>query len=84
MLILRRYLKPWGYDPHPWGLGTNLGIGYDRTDYEERFVAQLERVAGKTGRQVTLIGWSQGGGARGLGRAPDDAHPAAHCGRGRR
>lgn len=61
MLILRRYLKHWGYDPHPWGLGTNLGIGYDRTDYEQRFVAQVERIAAETGRKVTLIGWSQGG-----------------------
>lgn len=61
MLILRRYLQHWGYTPHPWGLGTNLGIGYDRTEYEERFVAQLERVAERTGELVTLIGWSQGG-----------------------
>ncbi len=61
MLVLRRYLKHWGYDPRPWGLGTNLGIGYDRTDYEERFVAQLERIADETGRRVSLIGWSQGG-----------------------
>jgi pimeloyl-ACP methyl ester carboxylesterase len=61
MLVLRRYLRHWGYDPRPWGLGTNLGIGYDRTDYEERFVTQMERIAGETGRRVSLIGWSQGG-----------------------
>lgn len=61
MLILRRYLQHWGYAPYPWGLGPNLGIGYDRTEYEERFVAQLERVADRTGEAVSLIGWSQGG-----------------------
>ena len=61
MLILRRYLKHWGYDPHPWGLGTNLGIGYDRSEYEQRFVEQMERIAERAGRRVTLIGWSQGG-----------------------
>jgi len=61
MNILRRYLLRWGYDPHPWGLGTNLGIGFDRLYYERRFISQLERVARRRGQQVTLIGWSQGG-----------------------
>jgi len=61
MNVLRRYLEHWGYDPHPWGLGTNLGIGFDRVYYERRFLSQLERVARRRGQPVSIIGWSQGG-----------------------
>ena len=61
MLILRRYLSHWGYAPHPWGLGTNLGVSYERLDYEERFLARLEPVVQDTETPATLIGWSQGG-----------------------
>lgn len=61
MSILRRYLARWGYAPHPWGLGTNLGIGYERLDYEARFAERLEKVVEESGTPATLIGWSQGG-----------------------
>ena len=61
MRILRRYLGIWGYDPHPWGLGTNLGIGNDRVIYEQRFGEILERIVDTCGQPATLIGWSQGG-----------------------
>lgn len=61
MNILRRYLEHWGYDPHPWGLGTNLGVGFERGYYERRFLSQLERVTRRRGQPATLIGWSQGG-----------------------
>jgi len=61
MNILRNYLERWGYDPHPWGLGTNLGVGNDRTGYEERFIETLERIVDHRGETATLIGWSQGG-----------------------
>jgi predicted alpha/beta hydrolase family esterase len=61
MTIMRRYLARWGYTPYPWGLGTNLGVGYERLDYEERFLARLEPVVEETERPATLIGWSQGG-----------------------
>ena len=44
MLALRRYLKRWGYEAHPWGLGPNLGIGYQRLDYEERLLEKLDRI----------------------------------------
>src|SRR5210317_2106104 len=56
MLAMRRYLARWGYKPYPWGLGTNLGIGYQRIDYEKR-----KNVVEKHGEPATLIGWSQGG-----------------------
>ncbi len=61
MTILRRYLGRWGYDPVPWGLGTNLGVGYERLDYEKRLIERLQRVVREKGAPVTLIGWSQGG-----------------------
>ena len=61
MIIMRRYLARWGYTPYPWGLGTNLGIGYERLDYEERFLARLKPVVKESGEPATLIGWSQGG-----------------------
>lgn len=61
MNILRSYLKRWNYDPHPWGLGTNLAVGNDRVGYEHRFVEVLERIVDHRGEPATLIGWSQGG-----------------------
>ena len=61
MNIMRKYLARWGYDPHPWGLGTNLGVGNDRVNYESRFSATLERIVDSRGEPATLIGWSQGG-----------------------
>lgn len=61
MLVLRRYLRRWGYQPYPWGLGTNLGVGYERLDYEKRLIQRIERIVRKHGQQATLIGWSQGG-----------------------
>ena len=61
MLALRRYLARWGYESHPWGLGPNLGVGYQRLDYEERLIEKLDRIVDKSGAAVSLIGWSQGG-----------------------
>ena len=61
MLAMRRYLARWGYEPHPWGLGTNLGVGYQRVDYEQRVLSNLERIVDKSKQPATLIGWSQGG-----------------------
>jgi hypothetical protein len=61
MLAMRRYLERWGYAPYPWGLGANLGIGYQRIDYEKRMLERLENVVEKHDERATLIGWSQGG-----------------------
>ncbi len=61
MLALRRYLRRWGYAPYPWGLGANLGIGYQRIDYEKRMLAKLEAVVERHGEPASLVGWSQGG-----------------------
>jgi len=61
MNIMRGYLEKWGYDPHPWGLGTNLGVGSDRINYEQRFIEILENIVETRGEPATLVGWSQGG-----------------------
>ncbi len=61
MIILRRYLRRWGYAPYPWGLGTNLGVGYERRDYEQRLLERIERVVAASDTPASLIGWSQGG-----------------------
>lgn len=58
--ILRRYLRTLGYDAHAWELGRNLGpkaIGWQG----EKLIARLEAVHDKTGKKVSLIGWSLGG-----------------------
>lgn len=61
MLAMRRYLDRWGYAAYPWGLGTNLGVGYQRIDYEQRMLTRLENIVEKHDEAATLIGWSQGG-----------------------
>ena len=56
--LLRRYLKMIGYVPHSWDLGRNFGGVYRmRQQMRERLTEILE----KTGRKVSLIGWSLGG-----------------------
>ncbi|MEQ8265617.1 MAG: alpha/beta hydrolase [Parvibaculum sp.] len=56
--LLRRYLDRMGYETHGWGLGRNIGSMMTRRHrlYEE--VAALHK---KTGRKVSLVGWSLGG-----------------------
>ncbi len=61
MNILRRYLRHWGYAAHPWGLGTNLGVGYERVSYEERLLKRVEQIVEQAECRASLIGWSQGG-----------------------
>lgn len=61
MLAMRRYLERWGYHAYPWGLGTNLGVGYQRIDYEKRVIARLESIVEKHGETASLVGWSLGG-----------------------
>ena len=56
--LLRRYLEGRGYDAHGWGLGRNLG---PREGIEDGMIAKLEALHAKSGRKVSLIGWSLGG-----------------------
>lgn len=58
--VIRRYLRQLGYDAHAWELGRNLGpraIGWEG----EKLVARLEAIYEKTGKKVSLVGWSLGG-----------------------
>lgn len=58
--VLRRFLSRMGYQPFTWDLGRNLGpkaIGYQG----ERLIERLDEIYEKTGRKVSLVGWSLGG-----------------------
>jgi pimeloyl-ACP methyl ester carboxylesterase len=55
---LRRYLQGQGYEPHAWGLGRNLGPRPGVLDACRERIRTLRR---KSGRKVSLIGWSLGG-----------------------
>jgi len=67
---LRRFLAQRGYRALPWGLGRH-GAGERarsleaslaaRTETEERVAAMVEEEYRRSGRKVTLIGWSLGG-----------------------
>ena len=55
---LRRFLRALGYDAHAWKLGRNLGnVRKMRTILDTR----LDAVADRTGRKVSVVGWSLGG-----------------------
>lgn len=72
MKPLYRYLEKLGYDPYQWELGRNLGpraVGLDG----EKMIDRLEAIHAKTGRKVSVIGWSLGGAfARQLSRRRPD------------
>ena len=58
--VLRRFIASLGYDTHAWELGRNLGpraIGWEG----EKLIARLEAVHAKTGKKVSIVGWSLGG-----------------------
>ena len=69
--MLRNYLNLLGYDAHGWELGRNLGgIAKNRAALR----ARLSELHERTGKKVTVIGWSLGGVyARDLGVAMPDA-----------
>lgn len=55
---LRRYLKRLGYDVSGWTQGFNFG---PRTGVLEKAKRLVGETAARTGRPVSLIGWSLGG-----------------------
>jgi pimeloyl-ACP methyl ester carboxylesterase len=56
--VLRDYLRRMGYDTYAWELGRNLGGIYRmRATLHDR----VRTIHQKTGRKVSLIGWSLGG-----------------------
>jgi pimeloyl-ACP methyl ester carboxylesterase len=56
-LPLRRFLASLGHDVHAWGQGFNLG----REGVLERCCDAVRAQADRTGRAVSLVGWSLGG-----------------------
>jgi hypothetical protein len=56
--LLRKYLTLLGYDTYGWELGRNLGgVARMRSKLRDR----LRQIHEKTGKQVSLVGWSLGG-----------------------
>jgi pimeloyl-ACP methyl ester carboxylesterase len=68
---LRAFLGNRGYDVHGWGQGRNFG---PRPGVERRMRDHIHELRRRSGRKVSLIGWSLGGVyARQLAKlAPDD------------
>jgi len=68
--LLRRYISRWGYPAYPWQLGRNMDPGaakdmsavLDFMDEVVRIVGkQLYSIKRKSGKRVSLVGWSLGG-----------------------
>jgi hypothetical protein len=57
-LALRTFLKSKGYDVHGWELGRNYG---PLPGIERRMLDNLKALHKKTGKKVSLVGWSLGG-----------------------
>lgn len=56
--FLRRYIGMIGYEPHAWDLGRNFGGVYRM---REALRDRLRFIHEKSGRKVSLVGWSLGG-----------------------
>ena len=55
---LRSYLRSLGHDTHGWHQGFNFG---PRPGVIERIKTQVRELAQKSGKTVSLVGWSLGG-----------------------
>lgn len=60
MRTMRNYLREWRYDARSWKCGRNLGLPREY-DLEEILDKRLKKLYRKTGRPVSLVGWSLGG-----------------------
>jgi hypothetical protein len=56
--LLRQYLRWLGYDVQGWNLGRNVGPTDEVLD---ELPHALTSLASRSGRQVSVIGWSLGG-----------------------
>jgi Palmitoyl protein thioesterase len=54
---LRKFVVDQGYEVYDWGLGRNMG----KLEYMELLLERLDEIHIKTGREISLIGWSLGG-----------------------
>jgi pimeloyl-ACP methyl ester carboxylesterase len=55
---MRRLLKSLGHDVHGWGLGRNTG---PKLDVMDQALERIHELAQRSGRNVSLVGWSLGG-----------------------
>lgn len=56
--VIRSYLRDRGYEAHGWGLGRNRGTN---EDYDRSVMKRAIELHEKTGRKLSLVGWSLGG-----------------------
>lgn len=71
LIALKLFLTHKGYDVRTWGLGRNVGF---QSKYVKALPQKIRHLHHKTGRKVSLIGWSLGGVFSLLG-----AHEATEC-----
>ena len=71
LIALKFYLERKGYDVRTWGLGRNVGF---RSKHVKALPQVIRWLHHKTGRKVSLVGWSLGGVFSMLG-----AHEASEC-----
>ena len=57
-IALRRFLKSKGWDAHGWELGRNYG---PLPGIEGKMIDRVKALHDKSGRKVSLVGWSLGG-----------------------
>ena len=57
-IALRKFLQSKGWDAHGWELGRNFG---PIAGIEEGMARRVTELCAKTGRKVSLVGWSLGG-----------------------
>lgn len=55
--ILREFLANQGYDVYDWGMGRNVG----KVEFVALLIERIDEIYRKTGKQISLIGWSLGG-----------------------
>ena len=58
LIALKTFLTRKGYDVRTWGLGRNVGF---QSKYVKALPQKIRHLHHKTGRKVSLIGWSLGG-----------------------
>ena len=58
LLVLKAFLKQRGYEVESWGFGRNVGFQNKHATALEQKIRYLHH---RTGRRVSLVGWSLGG-----------------------
>jgi pimeloyl-ACP methyl ester carboxylesterase len=58
LFALRWFLSNRGYDVHTWGFGRNVGF---RSRLADAVVQKIRWLHHKSGRKISLVGWSLGG-----------------------